>query len=113
MGIIQSTNALNGDIVVNSNFGDVVLVDPTTLVQTVIANGGSRGDYTQADPNGTLLLTQTDSVWRLSCGSECGVGGSGGGGGSGGSGGGTVPEPISIALLTVGLVGIGIARSRF
>ena len=65
MGVI-SGGALNGDIVVNSNNGFVALLDALGN-QTIIADNGSRGDYTSPDrTNGSLLLTQSDSIWRLS-----------------------------------------------
>jgi hypothetical protein len=43
-------------LVVNSNFGDLVLVELNNAnTQVVIANGGSRGDYVTPDyTNGTL-----------------------------------------------------------
>jgi len=95
MGII-SGGSLNGDIVVNSNNGILELVNPTTRAVTVIANGGTRGDYTSADTtNGTLFLSQNSIVQRLSCGSGCSIGGPPPG----------VPEPSSIILYgTVALL---------
>ena len=88
MGVI-SGGAFNGDIIVNQNDGTVVLVDPVTDAITTIASGGSRGDYTSPDTsNGTLFLTQSDSVWRLGC-TGCSIGGPPP----------TVPEPASIFLL--------------
>jgi hypothetical protein len=94
MGVI-SGGKLNGDIVVNSNDGDVYLLDALGN-QAIIADDGSRGDYTSPDrTNGSLLLTQSDSIWRLSV--------------SGGSigGGPTVPEPSTWAMLLLGFVGLG------
>lgn len=62
---IGATGPLAGKLFVNTNGGTVVEVDIVTLAQTVIMTGGSRGDFVTVDPNGTLLLTQTDSILRL------------------------------------------------
>jgi hypothetical protein len=97
MGVI-SGGALNGDIVVNSNEGSVYLLDAKGNA-TIIADGGSRGDYTSPDrTDGSLLLTQTDSIWRLSI-----KGGTIGGG----PGGPSVPEPSTWAMMLLGFVGLG------
>src|SRR5262249_8855776 len=53
-GTAIGTGALAGYVVANTNAGTVVLVNLTTLAQTVIANGGGRGDFATLDPNGTL-----------------------------------------------------------
>jgi hypothetical protein len=95
MGVI-SGGALNGDIVVNSNDGFVALLDATGN-ETIIADSGSRGDYTSADrTDGSLLLTQSDSIWRLKV-----AGGTIGGGGP------TVPEPSTWAMMLLGFVSLG------
>jgi len=57
---------LAGKLFVNTNAGQVVEIDTTTLAQTVLATGGTRGDFITVDPlNHTLLITQTDDILRL------------------------------------------------
>ena len=107
MGILSSLDLnLNGDIIVNTTGGSVVLVDHLTFAQTVIASGGSRGDYTSPDfTNGTLFLTQSESVLRLSCGKNCAIGSTppptNG-----------VPEPGVLGLLGIGVVSLAAATRR-
>jgi hypothetical protein len=107
MGVISSNNQLNGDLIVNFNgngvnTGFVDLLDPNTLQLTVIASGGTRGDYASPDPtNGTLFLDYSDVVYRLSCGPNCSIGG------------GTTPEPGSLMLFGSGILGLaGVLRRR-
>jgi hypothetical protein len=65
-GIALGTGTLTGKLFVNTNAGDVVEIDLATATQTLIASGGSRGDFVKVDPfTGTLLLTQSDRVERL------------------------------------------------
>ncbi len=96
MGVI-SGGALNGDIVVNSNYGFVALLNSLGN-QTIIADTGSRGDYTSPDrTDGSLFLTQSDSIWRLKI-----AGGTIGGGPTPG-----VPEPSTWAMLLLGFASLG------
>jgi sugar lactone lactonase YvrE len=65
-GIVLGPGALNRNLIVNTNAGNVIAINLDTLTQTVIASGGSRGDFMVVDPNnGTLLLTQSDEILRL------------------------------------------------
>lgn len=65
-GMALGVGALAGTVFVNTNGGTVVRVDLATDAQTVIASGGSRGDFVAVDPtDGTLLLTQSDRILRL------------------------------------------------
>jgi hypothetical protein len=90
-GVGVGAGNLSGKLFVNTNGGTVWEVDIATKAQTLFANGGSRGDFVTVDPNGTLLLTQTDSVVRLTAPA----------GGTFGPGT-TVPEPSTLALLALG-----------
>ncbi len=78
----------NGFVYGNLNNGTVIEINLSTLAQTVIATGGSRGDFVASDANGDLLLTQTDRVLRLS----------------------GIPEPTSAALVGAGT--LLVARRR-
>ena len=70
--VIQSSGGLAGSIISNNNDGTVDLIDPVTRFATVIATGGTRGYYVGLDTtNGSLFLSQTDSIERLSCGPGC------------------------------------------
>jgi hypothetical protein len=65
-GIAQGAGTLTGNLFVNTNGGTVVEVNLSSLAQTVIASGGSRGDHLIVDPtDNTLLVTQTDRIMRL------------------------------------------------
>lgn len=85
----------DGDIVVNNNDGTVGLIDILTGLETIIASGGTRGDFASPDlNNGSLLLFEDDSAWRLSC-KGCSIGGPA-----------PVPEPATFALLVTGLIAL-------
>jgi PEP-CTERM motif len=100
-GVI-SGGPFNGYVIVNNNDGTVSLVDPTGLIQTIIASGGTRGDFTSPDANnGTLLLSEYDFSYRL-----------GAPGGTFGGGLAAVPEPTSIALFGIMAGGGAVYRWR-
>ncbi len=76
IGIVQGTGQLAGNLFVNTNQGTVLQVNLTTREQTLIASGGSRGDLMTLDPNdGSALVTQTDSLVRLSFGNPAATSG--------------------------------------
>lgn len=65
-GVAEGLGLQAGYLFVNCNNGTVVEVNITTKAQTLIATGGSRGDFVHVDPkNGSVLLTQSDRVMRL------------------------------------------------
>jgi len=100
-GVIQGANPFAGDIVANGNDGNVWLLDPVAHTNTLIATGGSRGDYVGLDSvSGTLFLTQTDSVYRLACGVGCFFTPP------------PVPEPETWALLLAGFGALSVRRRR-
>lgn len=109
-GVITSTNALNGDLLVNFNgdgatTGGVGLIDSSAKTFTLIASGGTRGDYFSPDTtNGTIFADYSDTVERLSCGVGCSIGGP--------PPPSTVPEPGTVALFATALLGLGLLVRR-
>jgi hypothetical protein len=81
-GIAVGTGSLAGNLYVNTVYGTVIEVNlAQPELQVVVASGGSRGAYVTIDPNdGSALLTQTDTIERLTFPSGGGRGGAGGGG---------------------------------
>jgi hypothetical protein len=65
-GIALGKGPVAGNLFVNTNGGTLVEVNLATAAQTIIASGGSRGDFVTVDPNNaTLFVTQSDRIMRL------------------------------------------------
>lgn len=104
-GLALGHGGLSGNIYVNTNDGQFIQVNLGTSVQTVIANGGSRGDFVAVAPDGTLLITQSDSILRLRAPTGSGFGDPA-----------TVPEPSNLlvfsALVLLGFVHLSCKSCR-
>lgn len=86
-----SGSAFDGFIVAVNNDGTLGLINPTTGVETVIATGGTRGDFAGVDlVKGQLFASYADQAYRI--GIRGGVIG----------GGGAVPEPAAWLMMIVG-----------
>ena len=83
----------------NTNFGELYLLDPLGNILALIANGGTRGDYVALDGKGGLFVTQSESILRLNlAGGDIGVG--------------AVPEPSTWAMMILGFAGVGFMAYR-
>ena len=65
-GTAAGTGSIFGGLIFgNTNDGRLIEIDLSTLEQTLIATGGSRGDFVTVDrTNDTLLITQSDRILR-------------------------------------------------
>jgi sugar lactone lactonase YvrE len=58
--------ALRGDLFVNDNDGTITMVDVhNNNATSVVASGGSRGDFVTVGPDGFLYATQSDGVEQI------------------------------------------------
>jgi hypothetical protein len=64
-GNALGSGGLAGNLFVNTNDGRVIEINLSSLAQTVLASGGTRGDFIASDPNGSLLVTQSSEIYRL------------------------------------------------
>lgn len=91
-GTVFGTGEFAGKIFANAKNGTLIEFDLATRVQTILATGGSRGDFLTVDPTtNSLLITQSDRILRL---------------------GAIVPEPPTIVLVGLGGVLLLIVARR-
>src|SRR5262249_57792996 len=91
-GIALGAGVLAGNLYVNTIDGTLVEINLESREQTLLATGGSRGDFVFVDPNNnTLLLTQSDRILRLTGPDDFEPPG--------------VPEPATVRLLGAGALG--------
>jgi hypothetical protein len=64
-GVAVGSGAFAGHLFVNTNFGELFDVDVNSQKITLLASRGTRGDFVTIDPNGTLLVDETDQIVRL------------------------------------------------
>ncbi len=64
-GVAIGRGTLAGNLYINTNSGTFYQFNIATSALTLLANGGSRGDFVAVDSNGSLLITQSDRIMRL------------------------------------------------
>jgi len=64
-GIALGSGVLKGYAYVNTNYGCLYEITLATGAATLIASGGTRGDFVYPDPNGTLFISQVERIKRL------------------------------------------------
>ena len=100
-GTELGSGSLLGYIYVNCNNGQFFEINLGSNSQVAIADTGSRGDFVQTDThNGTLMITQTDRVIRMTAPK---------GGGFGGT-----PEPgVTASLAGMGMFAAGMVWRKY
>ena len=89
-GTAAGTGRFANELFVNTNSGTLYEINLTTGLQTLIASGGTRGDFVTVDTTtDTLMITQSDRMMRVSGASFV-----------------SVPEPSPVLL---GAAGLGLA----
>lgn len=99
-GVAIGSGSLAGKLYINNNGGTFYEYDLTTAALTLMASGGTRGDFVEVAPDGALLITQTDRVLRLTAPS---------GGGFETT---NTPEPASLAIFGAAIAGLAGLRRR-
>lgn len=100
-GVIYG-GAFSGRIIANGVTGGLFLLNPADSSSLKIADwtGGSSGDFTSSDPaTGTLFVAYQDVTYRLGLQGAT-------------IGGNQVPEPATLGLFGLALVGAMVARRR-
>lgn len=64
-GVVLGRGVLTGKLYVNSTEGKIYEVDLATRDVQIIAQGGTRGDFMHIMPDGTMMATDTDRIYRL------------------------------------------------
>ena len=71
IGKIGGNTTLNGMFIINNRF-DALIVNPDTNERTTILSGGNyEGERVSPYPDGSLLITSGNTIFKLRCGAGC------------------------------------------